>query len=267
MHSRWIKVSATISIALTLVLIGMTSVAAQSDHSSMPPDDQESIEELRQLSGEEFEIGYINRIVPHHQGAIEMSEMVQPKIVHQQLLDDTMQIIEDQQMEIQLLTDYLNTTYSQELMPDERFMMSHDMMMQLQNASPEMAEIMYLLMMREHHQGAVVMGQIVLEKTDSLVLVNQAEQMIATQREEQERFARYLSEWYGIDAPEPTGNMQAAMEFAMSVTQTPGFPATGGGGTAGLDENGARPLLALVAALLLTTAGVGGYVMRHKLAR
>lgn len=49
------------------------------------------------------------------------------------------------------------------------------------------------------------------------VLLDQAQAMVDSQRAEQDKFATYLAEWYGVDAPEPTGDMQAAMELALDV--------------------------------------------------
>lgn len=217
----------------------------------------ESIDELRDLSGKEFEVGYINRIVPHHEGAIEMAEIVVDKAPHQEVRDAAAKIIEDQQMEIDTLTGYLSAAYGQELDRDERQVMSHGMMQELEDASPEMAEKLFLLMMREHHETAVIMGGIVLDKEVSAEIRQQAEGMVASQQQEQEQFAEWLKTWYGIDAPEPTGDMMAAMQYLMGAD----MPDAGAGGLSGFPRTSLIVSLAVLAALM---ALAGGYGLRRR---
>lgn len=202
-----------VAIATTFIL--SVPVLAAPPHEEFEAQ-QASLEELAGLEGEEFEVGYVNRLVPHHEGALMMAEVIAAKAVHEELRADAEAIIEAQMAEIDLLTTYLADTYDQEVAPDPAFAMSPDMMAEMESATPEMAEKMFLLMMREHHQTAILMGEMALETGVADVLTEQANEMIASQREEQERFTTYLQEWYGIAAPEPTGDAQAAMELAMA---------------------------------------------------
>jgi uncharacterized protein (DUF305 family) len=194
---------------------------------------QQSIQELRQLGGSALEIGYINRIVPHHQGAIDMAQVIAQKATHPELRDEAQEMIKEQQDEIAMLTTYLQRTHGQQVQPDRRFMMMPDMMQMLRDADPMMAEKMFLLMMREHHQSANELGAIILGKPASQTLKDQAQMMVTSQTAQQGRFANYLKTWYNITAPTPTGDMMAAMELAMETGGgMPGLPNTGGGGLA-----------------------------------
>ena len=255
-------------LALGALLLSVSPAGADSGPHPSFVAQEESIDELSQLSGEEFEIGYINRIVPHHQSALEMSMIIQQKAPTQQLRNDAAMMIEEQQSEIEQLTSYLSSTYGQEVEPDPRFVMPDSMMQELRNATPEMAEIMFLNMIREHHQSAIDLGELVLEKTDTQLLLDQATMMIESQRTQQDQFAGYLSDWYGIDALEPTGDMQAAMEYAMSVTMNlPGLPNTGGGGTASASGGNPSGLLMLtIGSLAVLLAGTGYLLVRRRLA-
>ncbi len=259
METRWYRILVITALALAL-LPGRVALAqeghSQDEMSESMMEMMESIEELRQLSGAEFEIAYVNRIIPHHEGAVMMAEVVVDKAPHVEVRDAAAQIIKDQQREIEELTSFLRDTHGQEVNPDERQMMSHDMMEMHENANPEMAEKMFLLMMREHHQTAVEMGEIVLEKATSEQLREQAEKMIESQRAEQEQFGEWLQTWYGIEAPEPTGDMEAAMAMMMG-----GMPHTGAGGMASRAGAGVLQTAALVA---LVAAGLG-YTLRHRL--
>lgn len=240
---------------------GQGSSGMEDDHSSSGSEFEEmmeSIEELKELDGDEFEIAYINRIVPHHEGALEMAQMVVERAPHQEVRDAAGKIIEDQKAEIEMLTTYLRDTHGQELDRDERQVMSHDMMQELETSDPEMAETMFLLMMREHHETAVIMGEIVLGKDVSDEIRQQAEGMVSSQKAEQEQFAEWLKMWYGIDVPEPTGDMMKAMEFAMGTD----MPDTGAGGLASSRDSYGILLLGIAATLTLL---LSGYILRRRL--
>jgi len=81
--------------------------------------------------------------------------------------------------------------------------------------------------------------------------------MIQSQRAEQERFAEWLDAWYGIAAPEPTGDMMKAAELAMGAD----MPDAGAGGMA--RSQSAGPVFALGVVLLLL-AIVGGMTVRRR---
>jgi uncharacterized protein (DUF305 family) len=217
----------------------------------------ESMEELEGMSGREFELGYVNRIVPHHEGAVEMAELVKDMAPHKQVRELAARIIEDQNREIRELTGFLKREYGVGVDPDERQMMDHGMMAPMHDEpGSAIAEKMFLLMMREHHQGALDLGNLALEEGTSPEIRRQARGMIESQRAEQDLFARWLRDWYGIRAPEPTGDMMAAARFATPT----GLPDTGEGGLR--RREGATA--AVAAAALGAVAGV--LLLRRRLA-
>lgn len=249
-------------LAIGLLAAGATSVGADPGPHPDFVQQQQSAQELRQLGGKDLEIGYINRIIPHHQGAIEMAQIIQAQTTRPELRADAAQIIKDQQQEIADLTAYLKQAYNQAVTPDRRFVMGDDMMQMLRDADPMMAEQMFLLMMREHHQSAIDLGTIVLAKPVATPIKDQATKMIASQRQEQAKFAGYLKTWYGIDAPTPTGDMRAAMELVMGMGTMPGLPNTGAGG-ARTSPAPAVPALAALLALALLALPVARRLARR----
>lgn len=257
---RWLLVLALVA----LFAVGVGSASADPGSHPAFQQQQQSINELSQLSGQEFEIGYINRIIPHHQGALQMVQIMQSKVVNQPLQDELNQMISSQTEEINLLTSYLQQTYGQSVQPDARFQMSPSMMQQLQNATPQMAEQMFMLMMREHHQSANQLGKLVLSKNVSATLTNQAQKMVDDQTAQQGRFAAYLQNWYGVSAPEPTGDVQAGMEYAMGTLNLPGMPNTGEGGTARSVDNGLATTTTLGIVALLAVVSVGGLAVLRR---
>lgn len=211
-----------------------------------------ALADLENLQGKEFEVAYVNQIIPHHQGALQMAQVVVDRAPNQEVRDAAAKIIEDQNREIEELTTFLREKYGQEVRPDERMAMPASMVEQIEGADPAMAEKMFLLGMREHHETAIKMGEIALEKARSEEILSQAENMVSSQRAEQEQFAGYLSDFYGIEAPEPTGDMEAAMRLAME----PGMqmPDTGGP---------SLPAVAVLVAVLLAALAAGAYALRR----
>lgn len=250
-------------IALLALLLASGAARADGDMGDHDMDGaemqemMESIEELEGLEGPEFEIAYVNRIIPHHEGAVEMARTVVDRAPHREVRDAAAKIIEDQEAEIEMLTGFLEGEYGEELDRDERQVMDESMMRHLDEASPEMAEKMFLLMMREHHQTAVEMGEIALDRGRSEEILGQAKEMVESQRAEQDLFAGWLEAWHGIDAPAPTGDMMAAMELAMDME----MPDAGGGALSG--PTGGIPLGFAALGLL---GALAAYVLRRRLA-
>lgn len=199
---------------------------------------------LESLEGEEFEVAYLNQIIPQHQGTLDMTQAVVDSAPNPEVREAAARIIEDQEREIGELTAFLRDTYGQEVNPDERMAMDPAMNDHMGNADPAMAEKMFLQgMMRNHQESAIQMGEIVLQKAQSPALLDQARTMVDSQRAEQEEFAGYLQEFYGI-------SMQTAMDDASME-----MPQTGGPSPVGI----AVAAGALVAAAALA----GAYALRR----
>lgn len=170
--------------------------------------------ELAALSGREFEIGYINMMVPHHEGATMMAEAIADRAPHGDVRESAAKMKQDQRAEIALLTRYATDVLGVEVDPDERMSMADSMMAELDDAEASRAELMFLLLMREHHEQAIVMGELVPERATSEVLRSQASMMVEMQRAEQARFGTWIERWSGVTPPEPTGKPERAMKLA-----------------------------------------------------
>ena len=210
--------------------------------------------DLEALQGEEFEVAYANQVIAHHQGALDMAQPVVDRAPNQEVRDAAARIIEDQTREINDLTAFLRDTYGQEPNPDERMLMDAGMMDQMRNADPGMAEQMFLLGMREHHETVIQMAEVALQKAQSELLLDQARTIIDSQRAEQEEFAGYLQEFHGIEAPAPTGDMMRAMQ-ATTGNASMQMPQTGGPSPVGL--------VVAAGTLVAAAAAAGAYALRR----
>ncbi len=139
--------------------------------------------------------------------------------------DSATRIIADQQKEIDELTKYLKEWYGQDVQPDPRMQMSPEMTNMLMQADPTMREKLFLAMMREHHQSALAIGPLVLQKAIHQELKDQAQQMMISQQQEQAMFGGWLQGLYTITPPTPTGDMQDGMELVMPMAMPAANPA------------------------------------------
>lgn len=178
---------------------------------------QQSIQELRRLTGAALEIGFINRAIPHHQSAIEMAMAVAAKAVHPEVRAIAQMVIMAQREEIAQLTDDLRTRYGRAVQPDPRFMMPPSEMAMLRQASPRMAEKMFMLMLREHHQSLNDMAQVVVQQgAPHVEFQDYALHMLSDQTEQQGQLYTLLRNLYGITPPTPTGDVARGMQLALA---------------------------------------------------
>jgi uncharacterized protein (DUF305 family) len=248
-----------VPLALALLVPRAVSARVSADHSREFQQMRASMAELAQQSGQDFEVAYINRIIPHHQAAIAMAQMVLHSAPHQDVRMAAAQIIQDQQHEINELTQWLTTWYGQSATPDPRMLMSQAMMNAMMHADPTLREQLFLAMMREHHQSAIEMGQLALQEAIHAELRSQAQQMITSQQQEQAQFGAWLQAWDGITAPLPTGDMQHGMNLGMGMQ----LPDTGADGTSWSHDNWGRWATLGTSVVMLLGSG---YLLRRKLA-
>ena len=79
----------------------------QGDDNSMSMSDM--VEGLKGKSGDNFDKAFIEEMIPHHQGAIDMAELVEENAKHQEIKDLAKEIIEAQANEIKLMREWQAT--------------------------------------------------------------------------------------------------------------------------------------------------------------
>ncbi|MEK9178628.1 MAG: DUF305 domain-containing protein, partial [Patescibacteria group bacterium] len=79
-------------------------------HEQMMGDSEMSmtgmVNSLKNLSGEEFDRVFIEQMIPHHQGAIDMAELALENAFHQEIKDLANDIIEAQKSEINTMKQW-----------------------------------------------------------------------------------------------------------------------------------------------------------------
>lgn len=193
------------------------------DHSDLYAQRQQSLQELSELSGAEFEIGWINRMIPHHEGAIQLGRVGAFKAPHAPVREQATFEIKGQSEQIDKLSTWLRDWYGIAPEPVGPFGISDDLLDPLRGASPESAELQFLLMQRAHHQSAIELAKMLLGRTDLphyKEMSKLADQILASQQSGQELLASWARDYYNVDASEVAlGDIPLAQRFAQAVKQ------------------------------------------------
>ena len=138
------------------------------------------------------DLKFVQQMIPHHEQAVEMSEMVEGKNTSQGLTDLSAKIILAQNSEIDLMQGMLDE-WGVKFDPhsahssDEHMqsgMMSQSEMLELKDSTGTNFERMWLKMMLIHHQGAIEMAESVSGKGKDLKVQSLAKNIISTQQQE-----------------------------------------------------------------------------------
>jgi len=239
---------AVLALALGGVFAGQAAAQTQTD-----------IDMLKGMSGQEFEVTWMNMMIQHHEGAVDMAEMAATRAAHQEIKSTAQNIIRDQTKEIADLTNWLRQWYNA---TPQAGMMHEDMSMagMLQNATGDEFDKLFLQLMHEHHRGAIAMAELVPDRATHEELKALAQNIITTQEAEIQQFMAWAQAWYSLDlmAPVPTpmpttGDMG---EMGGTMSEPVGMPRTGGADTA-------FPLAVLLAGIAALTVAGGMWVRRR----
>lgn len=170
------------------------------DHSQMDhgPDSMASgmVMENGRYSDERF----IDAMVPHHQGAVEMARVALENAEHEQIKQLSRNIISTQQAEIEELKSIKKEEFGTSRVPMEmspQQMQSMGMMMNPQElANREPFDRAFVDAMIPHHQSAIEMAQIASEKSKNPEIKELAENIVSAQKKEIEQMKQWRREWY-----------------------------------------------------------------------
>lgn len=248
-RNRWYT---TATRTLVAAAMGALLLAvAPSSLWAMPANQSTSdMDRLRGLSGQEFEIAFMNMMIQHHSMALDMAKLVPDRAVNQELKDVAQQMIADQTREINEMTSWLQQWYGvapqQGMMGSMEGMSMSDMMM-LETLTGAEFEKQFMTMMRMHHMSAIEMAQLVPGRATHQELTTLAQNIIRTQTAEIQEFESWLMAWYNVDVA--GGAMSGG---------APGMPRTGSG------QEVLGLLLLAMGSVALGTLLVGRSVLRSR---
>ncbi|WP_129112626.1 DUF305 domain-containing protein [Halegenticoccus tardaugens] len=152
------------------------------------------------------DVRFLRMMIPHHEGAVEMAELVPERTEREELCDLAAEIVATQDEEIARMRRMLEDAGAD---PDategpgmtDGGMTEHDGMMddgeteELEGKAGEAFDLAFLDAMIEHHEGAITMSEEVIEVGRSPEVGALAEEIIAAQNAEIDRMEAWREEW------------------------------------------------------------------------
>jgi uncharacterized protein (DUF305 family) len=163
----------------------------------------------------EIDMRYIDMMVPHHQGAVEMAKIALERSQRPEIQEMANAIIASQEEEIGMMIGWKQAWYGSSDTPPMSAMpmmeamegmggMGHPMNMQAEvdalRSAPEPFDLAFIDAMIPHHQSAIDAGQMVLETATHSEIREMAQQVIDEQQKEIDQMKAWRTEWYP-DAP------------------------------------------------------------------
>jgi uncharacterized protein (DUF305 family) len=143
-----------------------------------------------------FDAQFIDSMIEHHQGAIDMAEMALDEAEHEELHTLAEEIIAAQSAEIEQLQSWRSEWYP-DLAPTGGMQMGMGEMMVSDDESVPFDQ-RFIEAMILHHQGAIDMAEMALEQAAHEEIRTLSEDIIAAQTAEIEQMQGWLADWYGI---------------------------------------------------------------------
>ena len=186
--------------AALLVLTALVAAACGGgdDPTLTPPSD----EAASSASANDADIEFVQGMIPHHQQATAMAELVQDRTERDELRQFAAKIINDQTAEIDQMRNILAAAGADEdgmggmdMGADDGGMMDDSEMAELEGLSGDEFDIAFLDAMTRHHDGAIEMAQQVLENGENAEVADLANRIIEAQQAEIEQMAAWREEW------------------------------------------------------------------------
>lgn len=190
---------------------GHTIASDQSNDDDHAEHDEEDHDDGHEDHGEErhlnhADVHFLQMMIPHHEQANEMSELVPFRTDRQELRDIAEEIIRAQEAEILTMSEWLveagENPYAhiemdhEEMMDEMEGMHSPEEMEHLRSLEGEAFEREFISLMIDHHGGAIQMSEEVLTNGEDPEVAQLAEQIIAEQEAEITQMREWCREWF-----------------------------------------------------------------------
>jgi uncharacterized protein (DUF305 family) len=164
----------------------------------------------------ELDQQFIDMMVPHHQGAVEMARIALVRAEHQEIRDLAVAIIASQDAEIGQMRAWRRAWYgSDQTPPLDRMPMLHAMDgavmtmgtmnmaadVEALRAAPEPFDRAFIDAMIPHHQSAIDAARLVLQQARRPEIRALAAAIVVDQQREIDQMTTWRLLWYGTSAP------------------------------------------------------------------
>jgi uncharacterized protein (DUF305 family) len=141
---------------------------------------------------------FIEEMIPHHEDAIAMAELAPTKAEHDELKQLAEGIRDSQSREIEDMASWYKSWYGTEV--PESTVGSMGMMDDLTDLklleTAELFDKEFIEQMIPHHQMAIMMTSMLLNRTKHIEMKKLAQDIIRAQTEEINQMSAWYSEWY-----------------------------------------------------------------------
>lgn len=142
---------------------------------------------------------FIDNMVPHHQGAVEMAEVALDNAEHDEVVELARRIIASQKSEIMELKSIKQREFGTSNIPADmgsRQMGGMGMMKPGLLADERPFDRAFIDAMIPHHRSAIAMANVTLDKSDNPEIRTLAEDIVQAQKREIEQMESWRKEWY-----------------------------------------------------------------------
>lgn len=209
-----------LTILLLTGLIFMSCAVSQQESAPAPtvaptqPTEQAGHEKMaeEEMVEAEFDQMFIDMMVPHHQGAVEMARLAQERAERPEIRQMAEEVIKAQDAEIEQMRQWRQAWYGSSDTPSMSEMPAlhnmpgmgeagHAMDMadeveQLRNAS-EPFDRAFIEAMIPHHQSAIDAARLAEQQATRPEIKELAQAIIEDQQREIDQMNQWLQEWYG----------------------------------------------------------------------
>ncbi len=158
-----------------------------------------------------YDLRFIDSMVPHHQGALVMAQEVITKSKRPELVKFAKGIIKEQKKEISQMQQWRKQWYpkvsatpimwhgamNHEMSMTDEHKQSMMMMSMSLGKADDLFDLRFLDAMIPHHQGAVTMAKDALQKSTRAPLIKLSQNILTSQQAEIDRMNQWRKKWYG----------------------------------------------------------------------
>jgi uncharacterized protein (DUF305 family) len=167
-------------------------------------DDDSSGGSSESASGNGVDRAFATAMIPHHRSAVDMAEVAQKQSSRAEIKQLADAIVSTQNAEIEQLSALDQHLEDAGIQTGELGVAEHEMGMDdepsmLENAKPFDRE--FIDMMIPHHQGAIRMARVELDKGENAELKQLAQAIVDAQAKEIDEMNTWRVEWFGQISP------------------------------------------------------------------
>jgi len=168
------------------------------DHGAMGSGNMSSMSRKMMMpNGKYSDAAFVDAMVPHHEGAVEMAQVALKNAEHAKTRQLAQNIIDSQQAEIKELKGIRDDLDGPVMkMSGEDMSMMGMMKDPQQLAGEEPFDRAFIDNMIPHHESAIAMAEVALQKSKNSEIRGIAEDIVFAQKREIEKMKQWRKEWY-----------------------------------------------------------------------